>query len=114
MARDIESVMEAVSSLAGRLRVPPRAICGRQADALQAASAARSVCGVEAAEVTRSGALVIYHDPKAVGADALLGLLQARGWVSTDSRIARGRRSSRSPAIVSALVHALFAGISLP
>jgi hypothetical protein len=103
--------VKVVYSLAGRVRVPPSVLSGRRSDALQAASAAQSVRGVESADVTPSGALVIYHDPKAVGAEALLGLLQAHGWVGADSRIASTRRSSRSPAIVSALMRALFAGI---
>jgi hypothetical protein len=100
-----------VYSLAGRVRVPLSVLSGRRSNALQAASAARSVRGVESADVTPSGALVIYHDPKVVRAEALLGLLQAHGWVGTDSHIASTRRSSRSPAIVSALMRALFTGI---
>jgi hypothetical protein len=105
--------MYSVHGIPGRLRIPAGVLNGGPTRAVDAATAARSISGVESAELSPdTGSLVIYHDPSCIGSDVLLDVLRSRGCIGAVEQSKRRRRFNAAPSIVLLVVRALSVGLT--
>jgi hypothetical protein len=103
--------LDGIRSIGGRLRVPSSVVRGDQGSAREAASFARSLPGVESADVgSTTGNLLIHHDPRLIEAGSLLDVLHAQGFISHPTG-GTSRRRIRPATVASLLMRALVAGL---
>jgi hypothetical protein len=104
--------MDCGYTVPGRLRLPLSVLKGSRARALEAATLARAVPGVESAEVNpTTGSLLIYHDPQSVTTETLLGVLRAHHCIGPTDRLTGRRRFTPAPSIISLLARVAFVAL---